>query len=86
MIFAHPTVDIGGFLPGWARAITVLVGFPAWWVLMLGVFTDKAGSRTDFVAFCVFGSVAVLQTVLIFKLTGGWSFDRIYRHRSQMPS
>jgi len=54
-------------LPGWAKAITVLVGVPAWLVLMLGVFTDKADSRTAFVAFCVFGSVAVLQTVLIFR-------------------
>jgi hypothetical protein len=54
-------------LPPWAKAVTIFVGIPAWLVLMVSVFRGETDSRISFVAFCIFGSVAVLQTLLLFR-------------------
>jgi hypothetical protein len=54
-------------LPQWAKAITIFIGVPAWLVLMASVFRGEPDGGTSFVAFCTFGGVAVLQTLLLVR-------------------
>jgi len=54
-------------LPPWAKAITIIIGMPAWLVLMVSVFWGEPDGRVSFIAFCIFGGVAVLQTLLLVR-------------------
>lgn len=50
-------------LPHWVKAVTVLIGLPAWLVCVAGMLRGDFGSSYLMTAFAVFGCVALLQIV-----------------------
>ena len=48
-------------LPGWAKAITLLVGLPCWLVWLWAVIDDNVPSTVQTVCFGLFVAVALMQ-------------------------
>lgn len=48
-------------LPRWVKWISLLIGLPAWLVLVAGIFRGDIGSSYQLSAFAIFGGVAVFQ-------------------------
>lgn len=58
--------------PRWAKAVAVLVGLPAWFVLLFTVVTSHIGALQT-AAFSVFAGVALLQLGFVFRAY--WRMD-----------
>lgn len=56
-------------LPVWLKAVTLIVGFPAWLFIVYCVLAGQADSIAALVAFLIFAAVAILHII----------FDRRYR-------
>jgi hypothetical protein len=60
-------------LPKWVRAVTFVVGAPAWIFFAVSVVNGEIGGRLQLIAFGIFGLVAFLQ--IVFLIRAYWRND-----------
>jgi Ca2+/H+ antiporter len=53
--------------PRWVKLLTILVGLPAWLVLMAAVFNDNINATVETVALGAFVATCLLQAPFVFR-------------------